>query len=389
MKKIFTILLSALLLTLPCGQAQAQTNKNANDYYLQRAWEALREENDESKAMDLVTRQLRETPDNVNALLLRVRLYRSRREYGTALSDINHALKVNKPKKSGVPMSTLYWWKGHIYQDMNETVKSCEAFGKAYTLARRDNRDNLQDISFDYGCLLALLERWEEADAVFDAMLKEDETDASAMVGKASTLISRGRDSEAVGILDKAQKYAENYAEVYRFRMTAYRNLGEYNKAIDAAIAYYDKCDNPVRDTVLAVFSKKPNYAIASLKSKARGSEDPYVWKSLLAGFYEYCRDYAEAIRAYDALEEEFGKYDYISYHRSECYSGLGLYERAADELTGLIEKEPDWYLYVSRGDDYRLAGRLDEAIADFSAAYTVNGAFTKYVPGFIQSFQF
>ena len=169
MNRIIAIL-SALMLTLLCGQANAQKSKTDNDYNLQRAWEALREENDEAKAFDLVNRQLKETPDNVQALLLRTRLNRKKGEYGSALSDVNRALRVNKPKQSEIAMSTLHWWKGHLYQDMGETQKSSEALGKAYALARKDNKENLQGISFDYGCSLALLERYDEADAVFDAI---------------------------------------------------------------------------------------------------------------------------------------------------------------------------------------------------------------------------
>ena len=198
MKKIFAIL-SALVLTLfCCGQAYAQKNKSENDYNLQRAYEVLKEEKDEAKALDLVNRQLKETPDNVEALMLRVNLYRRKGEYGAALSDVNHALKVNKPKKSNIQTSTLHWWKGHLYQDMDETEKSSEALATAYALAKKDDKENLQSISFDYGCSLALLKRYDEADAVFDAMLKEDETDAAALVGKASTLIERGRNGEAI-----------------------------------------------------------------------------------------------------------------------------------------------------------------------------------------------
>ena len=237
MKKTVTIL-SALVLTLLSGQVNAQKTKtdNNNDYNLQRAWEALREEKDDAKALDLVNRQLQETPDNVQALLLRTRLNRAKGEYGAALADVNRALKVNKPKKSGIAMSTLHWWKGHIYQDMDETEKSSESLGRAYALARKDNRENLQGISFDYGCSLVLMDRYDEADAVFDVMLEEDETDAAAMVGKAGTMLERGRDREALDILAKAQKYAESYSEIYRFQMRAYRNIGEYNKAIGAAV---------------------------------------------------------------------------------------------------------------------------------------------------------
>lgn len=383
MNRIIAIL-SALMLTLLCGQANAQKSKTDNDYNLQRAWEALREENDEAKAFDLVNKQLKETPDNVQALLLRTRLNRKKGEYGSALSDVNRALKVNKPKQSEIAMSTLHWWKGHLYQDMGETQKSSEALGKAYALARKDNKENLQGISFDYGCSLALLERYDEADAVFDAMLEEDETDSAAMVGKASTLIERGRDREAVDILDRARKYSENYSEIYRFQMKAYRNLGEYNKAIDATVSYYDKDDDPQLDTVLSVFSKNANYASATLKAKSKKSEDPAQWKYLLARFQEHMRDYAAAIRTYDALEEEFGRDDVIDYRRAECYDELGMCDKASALLGRLIEKEPDWLLLVTRGDVFLKAGMLDEAIKDYSAAIeeVPDGAYAYYKRG-------
>lgn len=383
MKKIFTIL-SALILALFTGEISAQNNKTDNDYNLQRAWEALREENDESKAQDLVNKQLRDTPDNVDALLLRARLYRKKGEYGAALSDINHALKVNKPKKSEIAMSTLHWWKGHIYQDMNEILKSSEALRKAYELAKKDDKENLQNISFDYACSLILLERYDDADAVFDAMLKEDETDTAAMVGKASTLLKRGRDSEAVAILENAKKYAENYSEIYRFQMKAFRNLGEYNKAINAAIDYYEKDDNAKLDTVLAVFAKNPNYATASLKAMAKKSEEPVQWKYVLGRFQEYMRDYAMAIRSYDALEEEYGKDEILDFRRATCYGELGMCDRATEYLGGLIEKDPDWVLLVSRGDLYLQAGRLDEAIEDYTAAIddTPDDAYAYYKRG-------
>ena len=367
--KYFITILSALMLTLLCGQAYAQKDKADNEYNLQRAWEALQEEKDDAKAMALVNKQLRETPDNVQALLLRVRLNRKKGEYGAALADVSHALRVNKPKKSEVAMSTLHWWKGHIYQDMGETEKSSESLAKAYTLARKDNKDNLQGISFDYGCSLALLDRFDEADAIFEAMLKEDETDAAAMVGKASTLIERGKNREAVDVLEKAKKYTENYSEIYRFLMMAYRNLGENNKAIDAAVSYYEKDGDPQLDTVLSIFSKNANYAAATLKTKAKKSEEPAQWKYVLGRFHEHIRDYAAAIQTYDALEKEFGRDDVIDYRRAECFDELGMCDKASALLGKLIEKEPDWLLLVTRGDVNLHAGRLDEAIKDYSAA--------------------
>ena len=166
MKRIL-ILLSALLLTALGSDVYAQKTKTENDYNLKKAYEVLNEEKDEAKALDLVTKQLRETPDNVDALVLRVRLLRRKREFGQALQDINHALKVNKPKKTEVANSTLHWWKAYIYQDMRDKENAAASFKTAYELAKKDNKENLQSIAFDYAQALYYLDDYAGADAIY------------------------------------------------------------------------------------------------------------------------------------------------------------------------------------------------------------------------------
>ena len=126
-----TILISAFLLILTGSNVYAQKNKPENDHNLKNAYEVLQEEKDEAKALDLVTKQLRETPDNVEALLLRMKIYYYRGEYGHALKDINHALKVNKPKKTEIQNSTLHWWKAYICQDMGDNQNAAISFRAA------------------------------------------------------------------------------------------------------------------------------------------------------------------------------------------------------------------------------------------------------------------
>ena len=369
MKKLFTIILSAILLTLSCGQAYAQKNKTANDYNLQKAWDVLREDNDEAKAMDLVNQQLRDTPDNVQALLLRVRLYRKKGEYGAALRDLNQALKVNKPKKSEIANSTLHWWKGYVYQDMREKGKAADSFHTAYTLAAKDDRENLQSISFDYAQALYFLKDLDGADAVYRKMLAEDESDEGAMVGMARNMIDRGQYREAVDLLEKAERYDSDYAEIYRFMMSAYKHLDEQSRAIDAGLDWYDKGENADSDSILVVLAKKPNYSVASIKSRSKKSDNPAVWTMLLCEFYEHTRDYVSAIKAYDELEESFGRHVQINIRRSDAYGELGLLDRAVEDISKAIEKESDAYSLLCRGDYYRKSGHLEEAIADFSAA--------------------
>ena len=366
--KHFATILAALLLTLLSTNVYAQ-KKNDNDYNLKKAYEVLNEEKDEAKALDLVTKQLRETPDNVDALILRTRLLRRKHEFGQALQDINHALKVNKPKKTEVANSTLHWWKAYIYQDMGDWQSAAASFKTAYELAQKDNKDNLQSISFDYAQALYSLKDYDGADVIYNKMLALDEADQAAMIGLARNMVTREQYREALELLDKCQKYDADYAEIYRFKMQAYDKLGETNKAIDAGLDWFDKDNDANTEAILKVLVKRPNYAEASLKSRAKKSESPFQWKAFLCQFYEETHKYAEAVKAYDDLEAEFGHYDQINIYRSDCYSELGLNEMAIADISKAMEKDPSWRALCQRGDYYRLSGNLDAAIADFTAA--------------------
>lgn len=369
MKRIIMIVLSALMLTLSCGQVSAQKSKNASDFNLRKAYEVLNEEKDEAKALDLVNKQLRETPDNVDALILRLRLLRRKQEFGLALKDVNHALKVNKPKKTDTKTSTLYWWKAYIYQDMGDKENSAASLKKAYELARKDNEENFQAIAFDYAQALFVLEDLNGADAVYSKMLAEDEADQAAMIGLARNMIKREQFKEALDMLDRCSKLGADYSEIYRYRMQAYDKLGETRKAVDAALEWFDKDNEADDEAILKVLAKQQNYSEAAMKSRIKTSEDPAILKGFLCQFYENTHKYAEAVKAYDELEAAYGHLDEIYVFRSGCYEELGLYEKAIADISAVMEKEVNWYSLCKRADYHRLSGDLDKAIVDFSAA--------------------
>ena len=368
MKHILT-LVSAILLTVLGGNVYAQQKKTDDNYNLKKAYEVLHEEKDEAKAFDLVNEQLRDTPDNVQALILRIRLLLRKEEYGAALRDVNRALEVNKPKKTDVANSTLHWWKAYVYKNMGDLPEAAASFRTAYELAQKDDRENLQSISFDYAQSLYDLKDYAGADAVYGKMLSLDEADQSAMVGLARNMIGRGEYKEALGMLDRCRKYDADYSETYRFLMQAYEKTGEAAKAVDAALDWFDKDDDASMTRISEVLAKRANYAEAGLKSRAKKSDNPVRWKVLLCVFYEKMHKYAEAVKTYDELEEEFGHSDQINIYRSDCYSELGLNGMAVADISKAMEKDPDWRAFCRRGDYYRLSGDLDAAIRDFTAA--------------------
>ena len=368
MKNIVT-LLAITLMTILSSNVYAQKNNTANDYNLKKAYEVLNEEKDEAKALDLVNKQLRETPDNIDALVLRVRLLRHKNDRASALQAINHAIEVNKPKKSGTAMSTIYWWKAYLYNDAKDYENAATNFKKAFDLSKKDDKDNRHSIGFDYAQCLHELGKMDESNVIYREMLADDEADCGAMVGLARNMIDREQYKEAIALLGKCQQLDADYSEVYRFKMKAYDKLGETTKAIDAALDWFDKNDDANTDAIIKILAKRPNYAEANLKTRAKKSENPFSWQVFLCQYYSETHKYAEAIKAYDALEAEYGHYSQINVYRSECYSELGLNDLAIADISKAMEKEADWGNLCRRGDYYRLSGNLDAAIADFTAA--------------------
>ena len=368
MKRILTLMVAFLLATMSTP-ASAQKSKTDSDYNLRKAYEVLNEERDEGKAMELVDSQLKLTPDNVDALMLRARLNRHKMDYAQALRDINHALKVNKPKKTGTQNSTIHWWKAYIYKDMGDRQNAAASFRTAYELAQKDDKENLQSIAFDYAQSLYNLDDYAGAEAIYRKMLERDEADQAAMVGLARNMIEREQYAEAIEMLDKCQKYDADYSQIYRFKMLAYDKMGEANNAIDAALDWFDRDDDANTALLLDVLKKRPNYAEACLKSRAKKSENSIKWKVFLCYYYDMMHKYAQAVKAFDEFEAEYGHSDQINEHRSSCYSELGLYEMAIADISKAMEKEADWGNLCRRGDYYRLAGDIDSAIEDFSAA--------------------
>lgn len=369
MKHILT-LLSAIALTVLSGNVYAQKNKsNDNDYNLRKAIELLQEGGDHVQAKELLDKQLSATPDNVQALVHRARLYLSTKDLGLALADINHAIKVNKPKKTEVPNALLHWWKSYVYDDMGDSEKVLTTLKTAYEIARKEKAEVLQNIAFDYGQALYRIKDIDGAEAMFRAMLADDESDQGAMVGMARVMIYRGEHRQAADLMERCIKLDADYSAPYRFLMQAYDKIGETNKAIDAALNWFDKEENPDGDLIKDVLEKRPNYTEAAVKSRIKNSDNPGNWKYFLSQFYQEVGRYADAIRSFDEMEDEFGRYAGINYYCSQCYSELGLNEQAIADISKIMEDDADWELYCERGDYYRLSGDLDRAIEEISSA--------------------
>lgn len=289
-----------------------------------------------------------------------MRIYRQKDEPGKVLADINHAIKVNKPKVSEIQNSTLYWWKGYVYQDLKDIEKAAATLKTAYQLAQKDNPEYVSVIAFDYAQSLYALEDLDGADAVYRKMLADDESDAGAMVGLARNMMDRGQYDEAEKQLLAAAKLSEDYPSIYRILLQVYEKKGEINNAIDAAIEYVDKDSDPIWRYLINVGEKNLNYAVANMRAKVKTSEHPIYWRALIAELYYAAGKYELALKENIKLEEEAGKDDCLNSRKAECYRHLGMHEAAIAKLDQILAKEGDWNAYCERGICYRLLGKFD-----------------------------
>ena len=361
--------MSALLLTLASGTLYAQKTTTESDYNRRKAYEVLRENNDFDKALELVNLQLKDTPDNVDALYLRIRINQQEGEYGKALADVNHAIRVNKPKKTGMDQSTLYWWQSYAYAGLEDDAKAAVAAGTAYNLAQKEKSEYYRTIAFDYGRALYNIDDLDGSDAVFRKMLADDETDAGAMFGLARNMVKREQYDAAEQMLLSAIRVRESYPQPYALLVNVYDKKGEYNKAIDAAIEYVDKDSDASYRILINAGKKNLNYAVANMRAKMKTSEHPIYWRALIAELYYSAGKYELALKENIKLEEEAGKDERIYSRKAECYRHLGMHEAAIAELNQAMKDEVNWNDLCERGICYRLLGNFDKAIEDFTAA--------------------
>lgn len=364
---IFT-LLSALMLTCASSELYAQKKSTENDD-LREAYEAFTEEKNADKALDLVSKHLKDTPDDINALMFRVYLYQDREEYGKSLTDINHAIKVYKPNASNYDQCDLYWWQSSAYDGLEDYKKAAIAAETAYKLARQEKSENLQDIAFDYGHALYKIGDLNGSDAIFRRMLAEDETDVNAMYGLARNLVEYKRYDEAEKQLLASIRICDSFPASYQLLAQVYGHKKDYNKAIDAAIKYIDMDSDPKWMILLYVGTKNLNYAIAHMRAKMKTSDNPSYWRALIAELYYYADKYELAIKEIIKLEEEFGNNNHIYERKAECYWHLGMHEAAIAELDQILAQKKDWDAYCDRGICHRLLGDFGQAIEDFTLA--------------------
>ena len=112
MKRMIYWVLIALTMSIQSGHAQ---KKQVSNYHFKRAEELWQNDGDPKEILNLLDKQLEDTPKHSDALFLRSYIYVTQEKYNLALSDINQAIACYNKKTSERNEGVLYLWRGAIY----------------------------------------------------------------------------------------------------------------------------------------------------------------------------------------------------------------------------------------------------------------------------------
>ncbi|WP_295617298.1 serine protease [Chamaesiphon sp. GL140_3_metabinner_50] len=238
-----------------------------------------------------------------------------------------------------------YAERGKYYQAVGKVAEAQADWQKSLTfdLPKIDNREMQISAYIARSWVNQNLERYTEAIANLNIVLKLDPKNADAYRDRGVAKVRLDRYSEAVTDLSAAIALDPNEGVTYFGRATAYSFLGKYSAAL--------------LDIDRALQLKSPSFSESQLyTSRAR-------MYSLSGDLTNSIKDLDRAIKL-QPLAERYGA-------RGLAYSSLGQYDRAMQdlELAIQLEKAPtDKAEYISdRGSSYFQQGKYDLALADYN----------------------
>ena len=366
MKKLLLLTLTVFCLALQ--PMSAQKKEGTDNFKYHKAMEILDKGGDPQEARKLATENIKENPKHIDSYLMVAGIDRREGDYASAMRVVEQAMK-NNHKNSGFSESVLLWWKAIIYEELGEYQKAADLMEQVVKLARKQSKEHLPSMLENLAQFRYDLKEYDASDAVYRELIKLDESSLLPKIGIARNLNAREKYDEALAVLDECAKYDKDYAEVYRFRMHAYKGKKEYKKMIDAMITLYEKSDDSDY-LIMDNFKLDKKYSVAVLKEKIASEKDNALWRIVLASLYQECHMYSHSLPLFDGLIDEYGYDPDLLEGRADTYDEMGLYDNAIADINKALEicNERDQpYFYARRSEIYRYAGNYEASIDDIS----------------------
>lgn len=337
-----------------------KANPYKESYNYKRAMEILDSEGDQNEAMDYLQREVAEHPKNGYAYYWIGSLYEGNDMPIDALEPTNKAIELLKKDKEYIAFA--YRRRARINQMLGNVKEAMNDWSLAV-------KANPKDVStyYERGGYYYWQGMYAEADADFDKICSIEPTNALGYVGKGRNAIAQENYKGAVELLTYCLKLDPAYSQGYAFRAEAYMKQELMNECIDDIIkALAIDGNSKALGLMQEIENPYVNVLISKLKIQQNKEPNEIVWPLCVGAVYEREEMYTKAIEAYKAalkIEQSDVPYGKIA----DCYSELGYYELALENLTRAMELDPEDVNYVAKKADLLYdMGRGKEAIATF-----------------------
>lgn len=353
----------ALLATLTFSLGAQEMSHN-----LQKAYESYNED-DNSKALELVAQELKTNPKCADAYFLKGMISVVESKTGEALTAMNEAIRLYNKKNTCMPLYRMYWWRATIYNSIDESVKAEADYLAAIKFAvKAQNSNDAKSIRLALADLYFSENQLAKSEELYLDVLKDNEADEMALVGLARNFRETGEFDAALKFLAKAEALNPEYSAIYKFRMQVLDAQGETDKAIDEGIKYLKIDDRADFNIVSDVFYKHTTYAIAKISLEIKKDYDnKRMWMAIRAYIYEHEKNYEKYLDQLNEIENEYGRESYLNAYRADAYTELGACNAALVEINKALDEDPeDTYYLATKGEILRLLGCYQDAITEW-----------------------
>ncbi len=199
----------------------------------------------------------------------------------------------------------------------------------------------------------------------------------------------RNHFDEAIEVFRNLKEAEMNNAEVLEKIGYAYQRKGDYENALD----YYLKAE--LFDTNKAWINKKialcyrylnnPEKALEYYQEAEKFEPENLYIQAYIGHSLFQLKKYEEALKYYFKVEYLAPENEKIRRPIAWCSFILGKYETSENYLNKLIEKEANYYDYVTLGHVYWIRGQTQEAENKYiKAVHAENGGFEKFAKSFL-----
>lgn len=332
-------------------------------YHYQHGMELHKQDRD-ADAMEEFERELSTHPENGMAHLMVADIYSQHDVLGTALRAANNALKLLHETANRKYLSQAYYIRGKIYRALNESYNWLKDIKKSLEY----NPDNVNALC-ELGDFYYYKNAYDESDIQFEKIINLQPYNTYGYMGRGRNYQGRNEHEAAIAYFEKAAQLDSDYSPSHSFKAESLLALNQKNDAVDSVITALSISDQDAkaRGLMMKIASTEMQGLCLKMKAMAKRHPDNDIWYRLLGSVYSEHGEMREAMLAYQKAYLISPSVEMIE-SQALCWSRMGVYDEAIDNITLAIEKDPnDIDNRVLRARFYAESGQCRDAIAEFT----------------------